>query len=169
MWWLTHWGRVTHICVSKLAIIASDNGLSPGRRHAIIWTNDGIVLIWPLGTNFNEILSEIHSFSFMKIHLKMSSVKWRPFCLGLNVLNVDCVNHLIAPVPWSNPEELEWINIIYYVKTKESKTMQNLFYGRCTLNQKLLSGQWRIGVPYYYWDFYGHPINFDLHVWVFCD
>ena len=26
---LTHWGRVTHICVSKLTIIGSDNGLSP--------------------------------------------------------------------------------------------------------------------------------------------
>ena len=35
---LTHWGRVTHICVGKLTIIASDNGLSPGRRQAIIWT-----------------------------------------------------------------------------------------------------------------------------------
>ena len=33
---LTHWDRVTHICVSKLTIIASDNGLSPGRRQAII-------------------------------------------------------------------------------------------------------------------------------------
>ena len=27
---LTHWGRVTHICVSKLTIIGSDNGLLPG-------------------------------------------------------------------------------------------------------------------------------------------
>ena len=35
---LTHWGRVTHICGSKLAIIGSDNGLAPGRRRAIIWT-----------------------------------------------------------------------------------------------------------------------------------
>ena len=26
---LTHWGRVTHLCVSKLTIIGSDNGLSP--------------------------------------------------------------------------------------------------------------------------------------------
>ena len=42
---LTHWGRVTHICVSKLTIIGSDNGLSPGRRQAIIWTNAGILLI----------------------------------------------------------------------------------------------------------------------------
>ena len=63
------------------------NGLSPNRRQAIIWTNAGILLIEPLGTNFNEILIEIHTFSFKKMHLKMSSGKWRPFCLGLNVLS----------------------------------------------------------------------------------
>ena len=78
LWCLTHWGRVTHICVSKLTII--------GRRQAIIWTNDGILLIGSLGTNFSEILVEIITFSFKKMHLKISSVKWRPFCLGLNVL-----------------------------------------------------------------------------------
>ena len=83
---LTHWGRVTHICVSKLTIIGSDNGLSPGRRQAIIWTNAGILLIRTLGTNFSEILSTIHAFSSNKMHLKMSSAKWSPFCLGLNVL-----------------------------------------------------------------------------------
>ena len=82
----TRWGRVTHICVSKLTIIGSDNGLSPGLGQAIIWTNDGILLIWTLGTNFSEILSEIHIFSFKKIHLKMSSGKRQPFCLSLNVL-----------------------------------------------------------------------------------
>ena len=53
---LSHWGRVTHICVGKLTIIGSDNGLTPGRRQAIIWTNAGILLIGPLGTNFSEIL-----------------------------------------------------------------------------------------------------------------
>ena len=84
---LTHWGRVTHICVGKLTIIASDNGLSPGRRQAIIWTNDGILVCGPLGTNFIEILIGIKTFSFKKMHSKMSSAKWRPFCLGLNVLN----------------------------------------------------------------------------------
>ena len=83
---LTHWGRVTHICVSELTIIGSDNGLSPGRRQAIIWTNAGILLIRTLGINLNEILSEIHTFSFKKMYLKMSSGKRRPFCLGLNVL-----------------------------------------------------------------------------------
>ena len=79
-------GRVTHICVSKLTIIGSDNGLSPGRRQAIIWTNAGILLIGPLGTKFSEILIEIFTFSFRKMHLKMSSGKWRPFFLGPNVL-----------------------------------------------------------------------------------
>ena len=84
---LTHWGQVTHICVVKLTIIGSDNGLLPGRRQAIIWTNAGILLIRPLGTNFSEILIGIKIFSFKKMRLKMSSAKWRPFCLGLNVLN----------------------------------------------------------------------------------
>ena len=83
---LTHWGRVTHICVGKLNIIVSDSGLSPGRRQAIIWTNAGILLIGPLGTNFSEILIRTETFSCKKMHLKMASAKWRPFCLGLNVL-----------------------------------------------------------------------------------
>ena len=77
---------MTHICVSKLTIIGSDNGLSPVRRQAIIWTYAGILLIRPLGTNFNEMWIELLIFSFMKMRLKVSSAKWRPFCLGLNVL-----------------------------------------------------------------------------------
>ena len=36
---LTHWGRVTHISVSKLTFIGSDNGLSPDWHQVIIWTN----------------------------------------------------------------------------------------------------------------------------------
>ena len=100
--YLTHWGRVTHICVGNLTIIGSDNGLSPGRRQAIIWTNAGILLIRTLGTNLSEILGEIHSFSFSKMHLKMSSAKWRLFGLGLNELmgnyNIDLLI-LLFPHP----------------------------------------------------------------------
>ena len=68
---LTHWGRVMHIYGSKLAIIGSDNGLSPGKRQAIIWTNDGILLIGPLGTNSSEIVIKIDTFSFKEMHLKI--------------------------------------------------------------------------------------------------
>ena len=83
---LTHWDRVMHICVSRLNIIGSDNGLSPDRHQVIIWTNAWILLNGPLGTNFSEIVIEIDKFSFKNMYLKMSSAKWRQFCLGLNVL-----------------------------------------------------------------------------------
>ena len=68
----------------NLAVIGSDNGLSPSRRQAIIWTNAGILLIGPLGTNFSENLIGIQTFSFKKLHLKTSSAKWRLFCIGLS-------------------------------------------------------------------------------------
>ena len=92
---------MTLICVGKLTIIDSDNGLSPERRQAIIWTNAGILLIGPLGTNFNEILISIQTFSFKKMHLKMSSAKWRPFCLGLNVLNACLIEEMDVPISYN--------------------------------------------------------------------
>ena len=87
---ITHWGRVMLICVSRLTITGSDNGLLPGRHQAIIWTNAGILLIGALGTNFSENSIEILTFLFTKLRLKVSSAKWRPFCLGLNVIRYRC-------------------------------------------------------------------------------
>ena len=54
--------------------IGSDNGLSPIRRQASI-IHAGTLLTRTLGANFSEILSEVHIFSFKKMHLKMSSAK----------------------------------------------------------------------------------------------
>ena len=79
-------GLTVSIWVSKLTTIGSDSGLSPKWRQAIIRTNAGILLMGPLRTNFSEILIKICSFSFRKMHLKMSSVKCWPFCLSLSVL-----------------------------------------------------------------------------------
>ena len=61
---LIPWGQVTHKCVSKLCHL----------------------LITPLGTNFSII--KIAWFWLKKMHLKTSSAKWQPFCLGLNVFRV---------------------------------------------------------------------------------
>ena len=96
---LLHWGSLVerldrrqcillpHEANGKyIGVIASDNGLSPCWRQAIIWNNAWILLTGPLGTNVSEILIAIHIFSFTKMHFKMSSGKWWPFCLGLNVL-----------------------------------------------------------------------------------
>ena len=77
---------MTHICVSKLTIIGSDNGLAPERRQANIWNNAGVLLNGTSGTNFREILSEIHTCSLKDMQLKTSSGKRRPFCHCLNVL-----------------------------------------------------------------------------------
>ena len=122
---LTHGGRVTHIFISKLTIMGSDNGLSPGRRQAIIWTNAIILLIGPLGTNFSEILCKIHAFSFKKMHMKMSSTKWRQFCLGLSELALDiwiCIIHLDSYVLAMNFAELNFMLC--------SHPVQEVFYWR---------------------------------------
>ena len=82
---LNHRGRMTHICVGNLIKCGSDNGLSPSRRQTIIWTNAEI-FYWVLKTNFSEILIEIRTFSFKKMHLKnfvckMTAISSRPHCV----------------------------------------------------------------------------------------
>ena len=99
---LNHWGWVTHICVSKLTIIGSDNGLLPSQHHAIIRTNAVILLIGPLGTNLCAILIKIHIFSFKKRHLKMSSGKWQAILSPLQ-----CVIVRRAGLLWSQ-QDFEW-------------------------------------------------------------
>ena len=97
---------MTHICVGKLTIIASDNGLSPGRRQAIIWTNAGILLIRPLAINFSEILIKIQIFSLKKMYLKLSSAKWRLLRLGLNLLIEGMVDCYRVSMSWLSPKYL---------------------------------------------------------------
>ena len=75
-----------HICISKLTSIGSDNGLSPGRRQAIIWTNAGILLIGPLGTNFSEIFNWNSDIFFQENALEsvvceMAAILSQPQCV----------------------------------------------------------------------------------------
>ena len=107
---------MTHICVSKLTIIGSDNGLSPGRRQAIIWTNAGLLLIRPLVINFSEIFIKVHQFLFEKISLKMSSGKWCLFYLGLNELNVTRINFSCAELI-SGDINMSYIVFFYHFLT----------------------------------------------------
>ena len=101
---------MTHICVGKLTIIGSDNGLSPARRQAIIWTNAGILLIGPLGTNFNELLNRIQTFSFTKNALEnviceMASISSRPQCVKNDAKKIAELTHwgLITYICVSDP------------------------------------------------------------------
>ena len=55
-------------------------------NYHIIWTKAGLLSTGPLGTKFSEISMKIQNFSFMKMHLKISSAKRRPVCPGGNKL-----------------------------------------------------------------------------------
>ena len=63
--WLTLWGQMTLICVSKWS-----------HHWLIIW------LLRPPRTNFSDIWIQIKPFSYWKMKLKKSSAKWLPFCFG---------------------------------------------------------------------------------------
>ena len=74
-----------YICVSKLTNIGSDNGLAPTRRQATIWTNAGILLIGPWGTNLWN--RNWNSYIFIQeMHVNIMSGKLHSFCRGLNLL-----------------------------------------------------------------------------------
>ena len=89
---------MTHICVSKLIIVGSENGLLPERHQAIICTNAEILLIGPVETTFIEILNEKrNSYMFIQENV-FENVVWKvaPFCVGLNDLKE---RHIMAIVP----------------------------------------------------------------------
>ena len=77
--------RIDVVCILS---IGSSNVLSPCRRQFIIWTNGEILFMRPSGTEFSEISIKIQTFSLKKMYLKMSSGKYRPFCLVPNVLRL---------------------------------------------------------------------------------
>ena len=83
---LIHGGWVTHICVSKLAIIGSDNGLSPGRRQDIIWINAGILLPGPLGKNlwnsYRNSIIFIQENAFESVVCEMTAILSQPQCVN---------------------------------------------------------------------------------------
>ena len=97
--------------VNKETIICSGSG-SSGRRHDIIWTKAGILLIRPLGTNFNEMSIELHTFAFKKIRLKMPSGKWWPFFSRPQCVNGMIWNKMIKGNTFSNIIAFSWKQIV---------------------------------------------------------
>ena len=130
---LTHWDAVTHISVNKLSIIGSDNALSPGQRIAIIWTNAGILLIEPLGTNLSEILIRIHKSSLKKTHLKMLSVKCQSFYLRPQCIKtVIGVSAQIVVIAYHIKQWMWWhthaLITIILSRASEQKWVKRKFY-----------------------------------------
>ena len=81
---------MTHIYVNKLTIMGSDNGLSPGRRQAIIWTNAGILSIGPLGINFSKKIYQNYNIfiqpnAFKSFVCELAAILSRPQCVKLHI------------------------------------------------------------------------------------
>ena len=55
------------------------------------------IVNWTLRNS--ETVIGIQSFSFKKTHLKMLSVKWHQFCLGLNLSKTTCISY-VHLIPW---------------------------------------------------------------------
>ena len=123
---------MTHICIGNLTSIGSDNGLSPGRRQAIIWTNAGILLIGLLGTNFSEIFNRSSNIFFQENAFE--NVVWN-------------IAAILSRPQWVKPEWLTWhccfyvtenapgkfltfmLLFIYLIKKKKTSKLNNIVVG----------------------------------------
>ena len=80
-----------HLFIGNLTIMGSDNGFLPSQCQAIIWPNDRMLLVGPLGTNFSEILIKILTVSFNafeRVVCGMTAILSQPHCVNQNAENV---------------------------------------------------------------------------------
>ena len=86
----------------------------------------------------------MYTFSFKKVHLKMSSAKWRPFCLGLNVLTLyllsrvstdnECINPVLPEYSSSNPQD-QLARTAWQLRHNERDGVSNHRRHDCLLNR----------------------------------
>ena len=96
---LTHWSRLTHIYVSKLTIIGSDNGLSPGRLPSHYLNQCWNIVNWTIVNKLQWNLNR----KFIYFH-------WRK-CLWKCCLDV-CTWWALHASFKSNKLDLEWIGLL---------------------------------------------------------
>ena len=137
--------------------IGWDNGLLPIRRQAIISTNVGLLSIGTLGTNFNEILIKIQNFSLTKMHLKISSAKWRPFCPGGDELfvgqNALALNPITDLILYHSEKKIEYIcgglNHIFFFQFFSNLGVVNLETCLCSRHLTSFATKWLVNIVYF--------------------
>ena len=76
-----------HTCISRLTVIGPENGLSPGRHQAIIWTNAGMLLTEPVRTTSVKYNRSSFIFiqenAFENVVSEMESILSRPQCVNV--------------------------------------------------------------------------------------
>ena len=133
--WCGLTNRVTHICVSKINIIGSDNGLAPGGCQAVIWNNAGVSLNEPLRANFSEIFiifinfHSIKCIAFENVVCQTSAILSRPQCVNsLCSMNheiwtgVCCALCVLVRLSFLEKKLWIWINILLFYCTSTDKS-----------------------------------------------
>ena len=101
----------------------------------------GCCQLEPLGTNFNEIWIKIHNVSFRKMHLKMKSAKWRPFCPGGDELNAHdcCLNRMCERDTETgvNPQScvIQEQGLLHFTTRQKEIYQVEVFHGPVSHNQ----------------------------------
>ena len=89
-WWRIPFDTTKHVCshglthwslVMPYGILELWSPLQNGRQ-AITSTSAGLLSFGHLRSIFNEIWIKIQNVSVKKMHFKMSSAEWQPFCSG---------------------------------------------------------------------------------------
>ena len=143
---LTHWGRVTHICIGKLTILGSDNGLLPGWRQAIIWTNAVFLSTGPLRTYFSEYLSKnttifIEENAHESVACEMASILSRPQCVKQKWLQT---NHWVCYM--GHDSSVAWL------VNKTERWCRRITVMNVTFPRLIKSDSWQImDSKGYYW------------------
>ena len=118
-----------------------------------------------LRTYFSENLIKIQQFSLKKMHMKMSSAKWRPSCLGLNVLTLSAASGWmdwgwggsIHPSIHPLAGNTDWISIHPSIPVMMHACFRNPLNSRSLFFRKVIANQ-IINIMYNY-SIYIYEIN----------
>ena len=159
--------------MNRVSSIGSYNGLAPGRRQAIIWTNVGILLIGPLGKSIGEIFIKINTFSFKNMYLKMPSAKWRPFCPGEDELRAGTLSFPSWVLDKNGTKAIchQWTEITFVVQkplktfTKHQQRIWHLKH--FSLNKMLPFCRWHFQMYLLQWKLQCFDLDFtEVISWV---
>ena len=147
---------MTYICVSGITIIGSDNGLSPGRRQAIIWSNAGILLIealekklqWNSYRNYSIFIQEN---ALECVVCEMTTILSRPQCVKPNCT---VVSDFLSQMKLNSTRSM--ILLVQLRIDTELGPNFNSSYGLCFTHDDVMT--WRC-FPHY-WSFIRNPLRY---------
>ena len=82
-----YWFHIPLHKLSQVVVVTFANSSPPSATYILQWIEAALVEIMACRLN-QLILIKIQNFSFTKMHPKISSAKWRPFCPGGDELSI---------------------------------------------------------------------------------